>query len=70
MKHLISCGQNFTSRQDLNYLIPSGGAISLSHSMRPGLESAIFGWQNLMIELGKFCFIKTKFESNLSCFSK
>ena len=27
MKHLISCGQNFTSRQDLNYLIPSGDAI-------------------------------------------
>ena len=23
-----------------------------------------------MIELGKFCFIKTKFEPNLSCFSK
>ncbi len=22
------------------------------------------------IELGKFCFIKTKFEPNLSCFSK
>ncbi len=22
-----------------------------------------------MIELGKFCFIKTKFEQNLSCFS-
>ena len=23
-----------------------------------------------MVELGKFCFIKTKFEPNLSCFSK
>ena len=23
-----------------------------------------------MFELGKFCFIKTKFEPNLSCFSK
>ncbi len=23
-----------------------------------------------MIELGKFCFIKTRFEPNLSCFSK
>ena len=23
-----------------------------------------------MIQLGKFCFIKTKFEPNLSCFSK
>ncbi len=43
-------------------------SISLSHAMRPGLKSAIFGGK--MIELGKLCFIKTKFEPNLSCFSK
>ena len=37
-------------------------SVSLSHAMRPGLKSAIFGWQ--MIELGKFCFTKTKFNLN------
>jgi hypothetical protein len=37
----------------------NGILISLSHAMRPGLESAIFWWQNSSNQLGKFCFIET-----------
>ena len=42
--------------------------ISLSHAMRPGLQSAIFGGK--IIELAKFCFMNKRFEPNLSFFSK
>ena len=42
----------------------SGQLISLSHAMRPGLQSVMFGWK--IIELAKFCFMNKRFDTNLT----